>query len=144
MGNYFRKIIDLLDALQTINAIFYSSIILIRLIVQAGAIHLVGGGQYCGRLNFTTMGTGAQCLIITGQSTKPKWFVVSSAFLVQLRLHTVRGHVQSGQIMPTAKEERQLYLIAEARIGESKTVIMERMLVWCVTSGWAFQTVLLD
>ena len=46
--------------------------------------------------------------------------------------------------MPTAKEERQIYLIAEARIGESKTVIMERMLVWCVTSAWAVQTVLLD
>ena len=108
----------------------------------------MGGGQYCGRLNFTTMGTGAQCLIITGQSTKPKWFFVSSAFLVQLRLvaalHTVRGHVQSGWIMPTAKEEKQLYLIAEAMIGESETVIMERMLVWCVTSGWAVQTVLLD
>ena len=130
------------------NAIFYSSIILIRLIVQAGAVRLVGGGQYYGRLNFTTVGTGAQCVMITGQSTKPKWFVVSLAFLVQLRLvaalHTVRGHVQSGWIMPTAKEEKQLYLIAEAMIGESKTVIMERMLVWCVTSGWAVQTVLLD
>ena len=113
-----------------------------------GAVHLVGSGQYYGRLNFITMGTGAQCVMITGQLTKPKWFVVSLAFLVQLRLvaalRTVRGHVQSGWIMPTAKEERQLYLIAEARIGESKTVIMERMLVWCVTSGWAVQTVLLD
>ena len=59
------------------NAIFYSSIILIRLIVQAGAVRLVGGGQYYGRLNFTTVGTGAQCVMITGQLTKPKWFVVS-------------------------------------------------------------------
>ena len=37
-----------------------------------GAVHLVGGGQYYGRLNFTTMGTGAQCVMITGQLTRPK------------------------------------------------------------------------
>ena len=113
-----------------------------------GAVHLVGGGQYYGRLNLSTKGTGAQCVMITGQLTKPKWFVVSLVFVVQLRLvaalHTVRGHVQSGWIMPAATEERQLYLIAEARIGESKTGIIERMLVWCVTFGWAVQTVLLD
>ena len=47
------------------NAIFYSSIILIRLIVQAGAVHLVGGGQYYGRLNFTTVGTGIQSEVMT-------------------------------------------------------------------------------
>ena len=55
-----------------------------------------------------------------------------------------RGLVQSGWIKSTAKEERQLYLIAEVMIGESKTVITKRMLEWCVTSGWAVQTVLLD
>ena len=75
-------------------------------------------------------------------------FVVSLVFLVQpelvASLYTVRGLVQSGWIKATAKEERQLYLIAEAMIGESETVITKRMLEWCVTSGWAVQTVLLD
>ena len=55
------------------------------------------------------------------------WFVVSLVFLVQpelvASLYTVGGLVQSGWIKATAKEERQLYLIAEAMIGESKTVI---------------------
>ena len=86
--------------------------------------------------------------MITGQSTKPMWFVFSLVFLVQPKLvaslHTVGGLVQSGWIKSTAKEERQLYLIAEAMIGESKTVITNRMLEWCVTSGWAVQTVVLD
>ena len=68
------------------------------------------------------MGTWAQCVMVTGRSGGP---------------------VQSGWIKSTAKEERQLYLTAEEMIGESKTVITKRMLVWCVTSGWAVQTVLL-
>lgn len=85
-----------------------------------GAVRLVGGGQYYGRLNFTTMGTGAEFVMITGQSTKPMRFVVSLAFLVQPRLvtalHTAGGLVQSRWIMSTAEEKRLLYLIAEAMI----------------------------
>ena len=44
-------------------------------------------------------------------------------------LHTVRGLVQSGWMMFTAKVERHFYLIAEAMIGKTITVTIERMLV---------------
>ena len=74
--------------------------------------------------------------MITGQETKPKWFVISLAILVQAwlfgALHAVRGMVQSRWIMSTAKVKRNFYLIAEAMIGETMTITMERMLVWII------------
>ena len=73
--------------------------------------------------------------MITGQETKPMWFVIRLAMLVAGlfgELHTVRGLVQSGWIMFTAKVKRNFYLIAEAMVGETMTVAIERMLVWCV------------
>ena len=74
--------------------------------------------------------------MITGQETKPKWFVIRLAILVQVwlfaALHAVRGLVQSGWIMFTAKVKRNFYLIAEAMNGETMTVTIERMVVWIV------------
>ena len=75
--------------------------------------------------------------MITGQSTKQMWCVVSLASLVHLglvvALNTVRVLAQSGWMMSTAKGERQCYLDVRSLVGKSKTVAMMRMLVWCAT-----------
>ena len=72
--------------------------------------------------------------MITGQSTKPMWCVVSLASLVHLglfvALNTVRVLTQSGWMMSTAKGERQCYLDVRSLAGKNITVDMVRMLVW--------------
>ena len=72
--------------------------------------------------------------MITGQLTKPMWFVVSSASLVHLRLvvalNTVRVLTQSGWMMSTAKGERQCYLDVRSLAGKNITVYIVRMPVW--------------
>ena len=74
---------------------------------------------------------------MVGMSKTPMWFVDSLAFPMHHRLlialNTVRGLVQSGWMMSTAKEERQCCLFVGSGAGEAITVAIMRMQVWFVT-----------
>ena len=88
---------------------------------------------------FSTMESGAQCVMMAGILMMPTWCVVSlvsPAHLLHFKVQlTVRAPVMCGWMTSTAKEERLLSLTVLAIIpsGELFPVVTLRMQVWFVT-----------
>lgn len=85
-------------------------------------------------LKSSTMGPGAQCVMIAGISRMPMSFVVSWDSQVRPPLlvarSTVRGLGPSGWMMSRVMEERSRCLTALMQGGELKTAATLKMLVW--------------